>query len=304
MTLGLIGDAGALAFSGEIDTSELLALTSSFQQENDFLVWTQILTSLATVKAVFSDDAATLKGLQTFTLRLISPAVERLGWDPRPDDDLLTSQLRGLLLLTAGANGHESVIKQAQTLFRKHNEGDTSAINPSLRAAVFGIVIRCGGTEEYEALKKDWLSDVTVDGKEISLRALARFQNIDLFPDFLNFLMTEVAVQDFHTAATALATNSVTRGPYWKYIQDNFEPLFTKLSGNMNVWERFIGHSLRQFTDLETEREISEFFALKDQRGYDRMMNIISDTIKGRAAYKVRDANTVASWLASDGYTS
>jgi UDP-N-acetylmuramyl pentapeptide phosphotransferase/UDP-N-acetylglucosamine-1-phosphate transferase len=103
----LIGDAGALALSGEVATLALLAFVENLQLETDYLVWSQILSSLGTVKSVFSDNAAASEGLKKFTLKLISPAVEKIGWESSAEDEFLTSQLRSLLILTAGVNGHE-----------------------------------------------------------------------------------------------------------------------------------------------------------------------------------------------------
>lgn len=105
--IGLIGDAGALAVSGEASTPGLLILSEGFTAETDYLVWSQILGSLGTVKSVFSDDAVILEGLKRFILKLVSPAVQRIGWEPLANEDFLTSQLRSLLISTAGHNGHQ-----------------------------------------------------------------------------------------------------------------------------------------------------------------------------------------------------
>jgi hypothetical protein len=104
--IGLVGDAGALAVSGEASTSGLLAFVEGFQSETNYLVWSQILGSLGTVKSIFAENAEISEGLKKFTLKLVSPAVEKVGWDSYPSDDFLTSQLRALLILTAGLNGH------------------------------------------------------------------------------------------------------------------------------------------------------------------------------------------------------
>lgn len=103
---GLIGDAGALAVSGEASTPGLLSLVQGSSSESNYLVWSQILGSLGTVKSVFSDDAEISDGLKRFTLKLVSPAVQKIGWESAPNEDFLTSQLRALLILTAGINGH------------------------------------------------------------------------------------------------------------------------------------------------------------------------------------------------------
>jgi hypothetical protein len=56
---------------------------------------------------VFSDDAAITDGLKDFILKLIGSAVQNVGWEVSPDEDLLTSKLRALLVLSAGLNGHK-----------------------------------------------------------------------------------------------------------------------------------------------------------------------------------------------------
>jgi hypothetical protein len=105
-----------------------------------------------------------------------------------------------------------------------------------------------------------------------------------------------------HTGAIILAANSKTRNGLWRYIQDNFDPIKEKLGKNMVVLDRFIKQSLIKFNDREAEKEIAVFFEGRDNRGYDRSLKVISDTILGRAAYKERDAKMVSEWLAAHGY--
>jgi hypothetical protein len=68
------------------------------------------------------------------------------------------------------------------------------------------------------------------------------------------------------------------------------------------VLDRFLKQSLIKFNDRATEKEIADFFAGKDNRGYDRSLNVISDTILGRVSYKERDAPIVLEWLVAHGY--
>ncbi|TVY43894.1 Aminopeptidase [Lachnellula occidentalis] len=301
--IGLIGDAGALALSGEAATPGLLAFVEGFQSETNYLVWSQILGSLGTVKSIFSEDTAVSEGLKKFTLKLITPAVEKIGWETSPNDDFLTTQLRSLLLLTAGLNGHEQVTNEAKRRFQLYTSGtDKSAIHPNLRSTIFGIAMRHGDTAEYEALKKEWHTTPSVDGKEIALRAMGRLQNLDLLPQYHNFIFTEVATQDVHTGSMALAANPKTRSLNWKYIQDNFGSIHARLSKNMVVLDRFLKLSLQKFNEREKELEIKRFFEGKDNRGYDRTLGVVSDTILGRAAYKERDASVILEWLKTHGY--
>lgn len=46
-------------------------------------------------------------GLKKFALKLVSPAIEKIGWDFAANEDFLTGQLRALLIATAGGAGHQ-----------------------------------------------------------------------------------------------------------------------------------------------------------------------------------------------------
>lgn len=68
------------------------------------------------------------------------------------------------------------------------------------------------------------------------------------------------------------------------------------------VLDRFLKSSLVKFSDHETEKDIADFFRDKDNRGYDRTLGIVSDTIRGRAAYNQRDKVELGKWLIEHGY--
>jgi aminopeptidase N len=196
-----------------------------------------------------------------------------------------------------------SIIAEAQRQFQRYMGGDNAAIHPSLRLAVFNIAIRFGGTSEYEAVKQEWTATSSIDGKEIALASLGRIQDSKtLLPDFLSFIFSTVAIQDIHTAASALAINSKTRAGLWEYTKMNWQMVREKLGGNMVVLDRFLRLSLDKFTDLEVEQDIVAFFRDKDNRGYDRTLGVMSDTIKGRAGYRKRDKEVLLEWLKTHGY--
>ena len=115
-------------------------------------------------------------------------------------------------------------------------------------------------------------------------------------------MFSTVAVQDIHTAGSALAVNSKTRDGLWEYIKKNWEMVREKLGGNMVILDRFLRFSLDKFTNLEAERDIATFFEGKDNRGYDRTLGIVSDMIKGRAGYRKRDKEILLEWLKAHSY--
>lgn len=68
----------------------------------------QLVTSLSNIRSVFSSNEEIATGLKNFARKLVAPAVEKLGWEFKKDEDYLTSQLRQLLVSTAGHAGHEA----------------------------------------------------------------------------------------------------------------------------------------------------------------------------------------------------
>ncbi|KAI9795929.1 MAG: hypothetical protein M1833_006577 [Piccolia ochrophora] len=304
--IGLVGDAAALAVAGDGTTAGLLAFVEAFKGEENYLVWSQIVASLASLRSVFAENEKVAKGLKTFTLQLVSPITEKMGWDFDPKEDYLTGQLRSLLIGAAGGAGHQGIISEAQRRFKLYVSGeDKQAIHPNLRSAIFRIVIAEGGEAEYEAVKQEYLNTTSVDGKEISLQALGRVPTKDLAQGFLQFLFSgRVAMQDMHSGAVTLAANSKVRLDFWHYLKDNWNAVTGKLAGNSVVLDRFLKLSLTKFSSHEVQQDIAHFFEGKDNRGYDRTLGVIADTVRGNANYKERDQDLILEWLTAHGYVS
>jgi aminopeptidase N len=182
--------------------------------------------------------------------------------------------------------------------------GEKKAIHPSLRLAVFCIAVETGGADAYEAVKKEYLSTTSVDGKEIGLQALGNVQTSDLVNDFMDFQLSDkVAVQDAHSGAVALAGNAKVRDPLWTYIKAHWEDIYARLSANSVIIDRFVKTVLSKYASHEMEQEIAAFFKGKDTKGYDRGLVQVADTIKGNANYKERDEKLVLEWLQAHGYS-
>jgi aminopeptidase N len=256
------------------------------------------------VRSVFGDVQDVSEGLRAYTLKLLGPAVEKIGWEFAPNEDLLTGQLRAMLIAQAGISGHQPTIDEATKRFKAYNDGDTSAIHPSLRSPIFRIAVTHGGCDAYEAVKKFYLNTKSVDGKEIALQSLGRVQTPELATEYLDFNFSDkVAVQDRHSAAIALAANGKTRLALWEYVKAHWDDkVFATLSGNMVVLERFLRVALNKFASYEVKKDIESFFEGKNQRGYDRGLGVVKDTIEGQAKYKERDVEVVREWLNAHGY--
>jgi aminopeptidase N len=303
--IGLLGDATALAISGNGTTAALLSLLEGFRNEKSFIVWQQITSSLATVKRVFAGNKEISDALKKFTLKLVSPAAEAIGWDYPKDEDYLTGQSRKLLLGTAAAAGHQAIVSEGQKKFAAWKSGDEKAIHQNLRGVIFNLAVANGGQEEYDTIKAEFRKTTSVDGKEICIQALGRSKNPNHAWDLLDFVTSEeVPAQDAHGGVIAVSNNNDTRFVVWEYTKQNWDRVFDRLSVTGVIIDRWIKMGLPKFSDLEVRDQIDEFFKDKKTGQFSRSLVIVHDTITGNANYKERDELQLLEWLKAHGYSS
>ncbi|KAK4580351.1 hypothetical protein LTR86_000554 [Recurvomyces mirabilis] len=300
--IGLVGDAAAMALAGEGTTAAVLSFMEGFATERNYLVWSEVLSSLGKIRSTFGEDEKVAAGLRAYSLKLVTAATEDIGWDKKPNEDWLTGQLRTLLLRTAGSLGHETVVKKAHAQFEAFKAGDKQAIDPSLRSSVFQTVIRTGGAQAYHDVQNEYLHTTSVDGKEIALTAMGKVQTKDLAKEYLDWAFAgNVATQDIHTPGSSLGNNSKVNIAVWEYVKANWDMLSQKLGVGV-VKERFLRTGLKHYASFEVEKDIQDFFKDKNTGGFDRGLAVVSDTIKGQAKYKERDSEIVKEWLGAHGY--
>ncbi|KAL7624561.1 hypothetical protein AAE478_006128 [Parahypoxylon ruwenzoriense] len=308
--ISIIGSAADLAFSGYGNTPALLSFIEGFRGETNQLVWAQVLDSLGLVKSIFGEDETVKKGLEKFALKLVSSAVEEIGWEFPEGEDYLRGLLRKRLLLTAAVNGHPAVIKKAKSLFDSWADEGTP-LHPNLRTVAYRAGVKLDPAKAVKALKKEWYSGASIDGKEVCLSSLGHVRDADLISESLLPFNCDssppappsesVPSGDMHSLGSTLANNSVARPIQWKYTQDNWEKLTVKMA-NPVVLDRFVKLTLNKFTDAKYIGEIESFFADKDTSAFGRTLEQVKDAIRGRAAYRERDAAIIKEWLGSNGY--
>lgn len=203
------------------------------------------------------------------------------------------------LYITLLSNSTHRIIEEARRRFKLYTSSeDKSAIHPNLRLAVFRIVVGAGGAEEYEALVQEYLHTTAVDGREITLSALGRVKRPELVKQVLDLMLSDkVKTQDKHTPAIALSRNPDARLALWHYLKEHWETVYSQLSGNMVVLDRFLKNSLNKFASQAVLEDIQDFFKDKDNSGYERGLDIVSDSVRGNISWVQRDEGAIRDWL-------
>lgn len=187
-----------------------------------------------------------------------------------------------------------------------------SEIAADLRAPVYRAAILLDPSSAVAALKHEWFTTPAIDGKEICLQALGHTADEAIIKDvLLPFLFNTsppspatdaIPPADMHILAGVLAANRTGRPLLWAFLRDHWDQVNAKLGGNPILLDRMINVSLPRFTDLESLHDIERFFSTVSTKGFDRTLEQVKDKIRGRAAYKARDAAGVKEWLVGNGY--
>ncbi|EON96044.1 putative peptidase family m1 protein [Phaeoacremonium minimum UCRPA7] len=308
--ISITGSAADLAFSGYGTTPAMLSFIQGFKNETHYRVLSQALDSIALAKSIFGEDDTIKAGLEKFTLYLIDSALSKLGWDFPQGEDYNTALLRKRLLLTASVNGHPAVQEEAFSRFNAYKE--SKSLTADLRTPVFRVALQRDPVGATAFLKDEWYNTTAVDGKEVLLLVLGHVSDPEVIKStLLPFLFNisppapakdSIPSADMHILAGSLANNRVARPLLWEFMKNNWDDIEKKISGNPILLDRLIKVSLSKFADYGMLEEIDSFFADKDKTRFDRTLEQVKDLIRGRAAYKERDAAVLKEWLTTNGY--
>jgi hypothetical protein len=79
-----------------------LSLAENFKKETNFFVWDELLKRLGQLQSAwYEQPEKVINALRAFSMNLVSEKVIEVGWEAKPGEEYLTSQLRPLLIKEA-----------------------------------------------------------------------------------------------------------------------------------------------------------------------------------------------------------
>lgn len=320
---GMISDCGALAASGYQKTSGLLSLLQSFDTESEFVVWDEVLRGIANVRAAWVfEDVRIQGGLKTFYRSLVTAKAHELGWQFSDEDDHVMQQFKALMFSAAGKAEDPTVVKAAHEMFAAFAAGDVAAIHPNIRGSVFSIVLKHGGTKEYEIVLDRFRHAPSSDEKVTALRCLGAAQDPSLIQRTLVLAMSgEVKTQDIHTVLGGLGNFPAGIEARWAWLKKNWDTIYVRLPPALEMLSVVVQLSTSSFCTEDQLKDVSNFFDVQSTKvrllsvfflchssltfvlqGYDRTLEQSLDTIRAKTNWLLRDNEDVESWLKENQY--
>ncbi|KAI1735939.1 peptidase family M1-domain-containing protein [Xylaria scruposa] len=301
---GMIADAGALAVSGYQKTSGVLNLLKGFDTEESFVVWSEIIARVATVQAAWIfEDQAIKDGLEAFVKDLVSERAHKLGWTFSDDDGHVEQQFKAMLFGAAGMAGDKEIIAAAKDMFAKYKAGDKSSIHPNIRGSVFGMALKYGGKEEYDAILDIFRTSTNTDERNTALRCIGRAKDPELIQRTLELtLSNEVKSQDIYLPTSGLRSHAEGTETLFSWLTEKWPEIYKRLSGNPPILGSMVTICTSSFAKPEQLERVEKFFRDIDTKSFDQPLAQSKDAIRSKISWLQRDRDDVAAWVKENGY--
>jgi aminopeptidase N len=299
--IGLLNDTFELAASGHMSTVDALALARCFVCEQDYMVYSELASSLAELRSVwFEDSESTVERLLVFTRDLFSPLARQLGFEFGPDDSDLKKLLRTLMIGVAGKSGDRQIIEEARRRFWKFvHDRDEKILHPNLRGVVYAIVLKYGDEKVYDAVERIYRETTIVDQKLAALGALGATEDRVLIERALDYaLSSHVRSQDVMYVFGTVAANPKGRRLLWQFVQDHWQELFRRYGEGSFLLSRIVGISCNAFSSEDMAKHIEDFFRDKMTDQIRRCVAQSIEKVYNNARWFHRDRGVVSEWLA------
>ena len=255
----LVNDSWATVRARITPVTDYLEVVKLFSGEEDPNVWATICGSMSALNRLVSGSHRT--ALQKIVRDLIGPAVEKLGWDLRPNDSIQTRELRGTLIGTLGTIGDDSAVqKKAAEYFDKWKK-DKASVEANVVPALVSILAYTGDEKRYDEFLKLSKEATTPQDTLRFINALARFRDAKLLDRTIQMCLTdEVKTQDAPYLFASLLANEDAGPAAWKFLTEKFDDMVAAYPENGVV--RMCGAA--EYLDKEAlAGEVRTFFATR-----------------------------------------
>ncbi|XP_037078084.1 puromycin-sensitive aminopeptidase-like [Pollicipes pollicipes] len=292
---GLVDDLFALVQAGDSSTVDFLRLAASFRDEDEFTVWSCLLSCLRRLRPLLQHTDM-VEPYHAYCRRLLQAIHARLGWHQQDGESHMTTLLRPLVIAHLVSFDDEVVLAEAERLFRAHLDGG-GVLHADLRSAAYRAVLKRGGKEEYAMMLKLYREAEMHEEKNRIAHALGSIPDVSLLSSVLEFALSdEVRAQESVFVMISVSSNRIGRDLTWDFYKQNWQILCDRYKG------RLLAQLVKSLTDdfctLERAEEVEQFFCQHPHPGAERSIQQALETIRLNAAWLQRDRDALAQYLA------
>ena len=220
----LVDDLWAAVLAGDVPAEEFLACAHRFGDETDPVVWRVVVGHLRAAARLVTGDA--LDRMQAEIAAIASPALQRLGWEPRAGEDERTRQLRGLLFNALGSSAGD-----LEAIARAREIDDRGGADADLQAAAVSVVASHGTPDDFERFLGRASTTTNPQEQLRYLYSLGDYPREDLVLRAVELaLSTGVRPQNGPFVVQRALRNREHGPAAWAFVRDNWDALLGRFS--------------------------------------------------------------------------
>jgi puromycin-sensitive aminopeptidase len=280
--LGVVRDLFACVKSGAIPTSAYLEFLKAYEDENGYVIWSEILSGMKEIYLLFESDKDIQKGLAKYYRQLLAKPAKNIGWKAKANEDPSRALLRSALIFEFGYYGDTETNTRASKEFAKRH------IDPNLRSAVYNLVSLKGNKAYNEKLRKMYASAHLQEEQKRIGRALMLTPNQPTLNQNLKFVMSgEVRSQDAAIYISIALASNVNKDFLWNWLVENWDELEKRYRGEHLLV--YIVKGLAGFNTLRDIKKIKTFFEKHKIISINRTLKQTLEIIDHKINWKIRD---------------
>lgn len=187
--VNLLSDAWACVQAGRQPLSFYTDLIDRLPPGTALAVREQIINAFNFIDHLLA-GAAQREKFRAYGRRVLRPTLDTIGLQPKSDETMTASLLRGSLVQELGLLGDEDVIKTCRQNFASYLR-DPASLSADLRAPTFVVVMRYGDAATWEQLHQLGLKTASTEEKQYYYDALAFASDPKLIQKSLAIALTD-----------------------------------------------------------------------------------------------------------------
>jgi puromycin-sensitive aminopeptidase len=252
----LVSDTWAMVRSSQVPASDFLDLVRTFSDENEQAIWSVIVGGLAALRH-HAVELEIRPAFEEFVRDLVTPALDRLGWESAEGESDLTRKLRGDLIVSLGNLGNDAdTIARARELAAEVLAGVD--FDPEVCTAALSVYSYNGGAEEYQTLWSAYQQTSAPTEKVRYLRSVAGVQEEELAVATVDKIVEgDIRAQDgFWVFARLLSGDA---GPAaWQSARTRWDKILEAMPG---MTRPRVVEGLPSLSQPEVAADVKGFFA-------------------------------------------
>ncbi|HYM82145.1 MAG TPA: M1 family metallopeptidase [Candidatus Limnocylindria bacterium] len=296
--IALLGNLGALLDAGQVSGDHYLRLLAEFANDPEPQVVSSLIAGLGKVRGAFVPDAQ-LETFAPYVRRVLGPAAQRFGLEPKPGESEAIGIVRPLLMTWLGYYGRDQSTLRAAERLAKAYLADPSSVEPGVAGAALQLSAIRGDRALFDEYRRRFEASKVPAERLRYLLALGKFDDPALERQALTYALEgPVRAQEVFQIVTSVSAKSErSQNLAFAFQRENFDRVKGKLPPA--YWPFLVnaagGCSLERLELGRTFYLAPEHKVEGTQRQYDQLR----DAVQSCASLREREGAKVTAYLGS-----